>query len=98
MDINFQWIGWMKEGRHDKVWGHAVINGRHYAFWGRRGKALSFKDHGKDWTYSLSKLQTSKERKGYKEIDRFHMFTVFPHFEEDVEKRLSFCVLANKIK
>lgn len=99
MQIDFRWIGWMKEGTHDKVWGYFQLDNKLFCFWGRRGKALSFKDHGAAWnTYTLEKLRRQKENKGYKQTDRFQMFTIFPHFEEDVEKRLSFCMLADKVK
>lgn len=97
MNVKFEWIGWMKDGTHDKVWGYFEVNDKFYCFWGRRGKALSFKDHG-IYEGSLSKLVTQKEKKGYKEVDAFQMFAIFPYFNEEVEKRLSFCILANKIK
>ena len=58
------WLGWNNQDTSDKVWGHLEMDdGRYYAFWGRRGKTLRFKLHT---SYrDLSKLQNSKEKKGY---------------------------------
>ena len=107
-NIKFEFIGWCNDTKehHDKVWVAFQAGDRWYCGWGKRGKALSFKDHGKaHWSapsyppHSLAKLIDQKERKGYKHIDDpFLLFSVFPDFEETVASKLTFAVLANKIK
>ena len=68
----FDFIGWCKEGVHDKVWGVIdlgdALKGQRLTFWGRRGKKLStnlaFYDR------ALCKLIDDKQdKKNYKEID-----------------------------
>lgn len=100
-EIEFGWIGWCKEKEHDKVWTYFKVSDTWYAGWGRRGKKLSFKKHGAD-DYGdapkpLRKLKDSKENKGYKEVDSFMLFTVFPYFKDDVNKELLVKALTGKI-
>jgi hypothetical protein len=101
MEIDFRFIGWDNstepDGKqHDKVWTAFAVNGCYYAGWGARGKALSFKSFGSDWI-TLHK-QSRKKAKNYNEVDAFLLFSIFPNFEEVVSERLTYCVLANKIK
>lgn len=91
--MKYKFIGWCKEGIHDKVWGaislrEEINSGRYQAsvltFWGRRGKKLQTKLVLDDW--DLSKLITSKEKKGYKEINESDLDQVYPEFQNDLEK------------
>lgn len=60
-----RWLGWNNRTGHDKVWGYlSTRTGKVYAFWGRRGKSLRFKEHSSE--DAATKLACEKERKGYK--------------------------------
>ena len=102
-DIEFGWIGWCKDNtnNNDKVWTYFKVSDTWYAGWGRRGKRLSFKKHGAGYAGSapreLTKLKNSKENKGYKEVDSFMLFTVFPHFKDAVNKELFLKTLAGRV-
>ena len=94
-DIEFLYIGWVKEGEHhDKVWTAFRVGQDYYAGWGRRGKTIRFKKHPDQW--SLDKVQRQKERT-YKEVDEFQLFAIFPYFKEEVGKYLSFAILADHV-
>ena len=103
-DITFHFIGWCNETdpdgtKHDKVWTSFSIGDQHYAGWGKRGKAISFKDYGS--SYSAKREQervTKQKRRKYDEVDEFQLFTIFPYFKEEVEQRLVFAMLSGKIK
>jgi len=96
--IEFLYIGWCKtvsKGVHsDKVWCAFQIGEKYYAGWGARGKAIRFKKH--ENLRELERVQRTKEKK-YNEVDSFQLFTIFPYFEGDVEKHLSFSMLTNKV-
>lgn len=105
MDIEFEFIGWNNttdwDGKkHDKVWTAFSINETYYAGWGARGKALSFKKYGSGFSAKSQQSKKIKEKKldSYSEVDAFLLFSIFPNFQEDVEKRLVYCTLANKVK
>lgn len=88
------WVGWdnsFKNGtQHDKVWGRLEMkDGRLYCFWGGRGKALRFKLHTSHHT--LTKLQDTKERKGYNFVDSADYNRLVKNFIEQVE---SYCMMA----
>ena len=109
-EIKFKYIGWCSEEGHDKVWTSFRVENTWYCAWGRRGKRLLFKNHGKASTYNpdynqkLEKLRADKEKgksdgsSRYKEVDSFLLFTVFPDFQEQVEKELFMATLGDKIK
>lgn len=89
--MKYDFIGWCKEGIHDKVWG--VINlddGPSFTFkqvltfWGRRGSKLQTKMVMNDW--ALTKLIDSKRNKGYVQIDPARLDEVYPEFQTDLEK------------
>lgn len=94
-ELEFLFIGWVKEGEHhDKVWTAFHVGDVYYAGWGRRGKTIRFKRHANRW--SLEDVMRQKKKK-YKEVDTFQMFAIFPHFKEDVEKHLGFAILTNHV-
>ncbi len=107
--MEFHFIGWnnsvdRKKGvKHDKVWCAFKSGDCWYAGWGARGKTLSFKNHGSNrWNpdqppTELAGLANKKRASGYEPVDQFQLFTIFPTFEEDVDKGLFFKTLANKI-
>lgn len=94
--IEFRFIGWCKDGLHDKVWTSFTVNGSYYCAWGRRGAKLQFKKHSYSW--DLTKLEDQKRNKGYKEVDSFMLFSLFPTFKEKLSEQLMFKTLANAIK
>lgn len=87
--ISYKFIGWCKEGVHDKVWGVIdlgdSLNGQMLTFWGRRGKKLQtlvVPNNGK-----LADLIRSKQRvKNYQSIDSTKLDSVYPEFQSDLEK------------
>jgi len=99
VSIDFDYIGWCNEEvaghKHDKVWAAFKAGGSWYAGWGARGKAISFKKH--DSQFSLMKVKRTKESK-YKEVDAFQLFAIFPDFADEVDKRLMYATLANKVR
>jgi hypothetical protein len=102
--IEFEFIGWCNDVKenHDKVWTAFKTGNTYYAGWGRRGKKLSFKNHGTGWSgeHSLKQVRRKKQAPNgeYQEVDTFQLFAIFPFFEDEVEKYLTFAMLANKIK
>ena len=100
MSFKFEWIGWMKTDTNDKVWGYFQNDKLYYTFWGKRGKTLNFKKTPTSWFADdkLQSLQKTKRKKGYDEMSEQQMITIWPEFYNDLEMRLSFCVLANKFK
>lgn len=82
--MNYKFIGWCKEGIHDKVWGAIKLDDSQVlTFWGRRGKKLQTLMTYDNW--DLTKLIRSKEKK-YKEIQENELDEVYPEFQEDLEK------------
>ena len=104
MDIDFKFIGWVNEtepngSKHDKVWTAFRIGNDYYAAWGARGKKLNFKHYGAGFLAGSEQSSVMRQKKKkYKVVDNFLLFTVFPTFQEDVEKHLVFATLANKVK
>lgn len=96
-ELNFIYIGWVKDSKTntDKVWTAFKAGDNYYAGWGRRDKSLSFKKHGSE--HSVKAVMRQKQKR-YKEVDTFQLFTVFPYFQDEVEKRLLFCKLTNNIR
>ena len=64
-----------------------------YIFWGARGKSMSFKED--TMTYSVVNLKTSKEKKGYKEIDYKKLLEIWPDFEDTLSQRFTFFLLSH---
>lgn len=105
MDITFKFIGWNTEGTSDKIWGYFVVGKETaptwppqscYIFWGARGKTMNFKKDvlGRE----LRKLESQKENKGYVQITEDKLLKIWPNFYDNLEGRLSFCMLASKIR
>jgi hypothetical protein len=96
--IEFLYIGWCKQLKKgvqsDKVWTAFKVGDKYYAGWGARGKSIRFKKHLSE--HELMRVQRSKERE-YNEVDSFQLFTIFPYFENDVEKYLAYNILTNKV-
>jgi predicted DNA-binding WGR domain protein len=83
--MNFRFIGWCKQGSADKVWGVInLIDDQVLTVWGRRGAKLQTKVGPYDW--SLSRLISKKEEKGYRSIDENELNQVYPEFQSDLEK------------
>lgn len=95
MEPEFQFIGWIKEGDHDKVWTSFTLGDSAYCAWGRRDAKLQFKHHP---TIKSMKNVENQKRKKYKEVDAFLLFTIFPYFKEQVSRELVVRSLQNKIK
>lgn len=91
--MEFVWIGWCREDNSDKIWAVCALEftksphrGRHitkYAtIWGRRSKTLQCKvfEGGPD------KKIREKRLKGYNQVQFTDLSTVYPEFQEDLEK------------
>jgi hypothetical protein len=96
-EVTYKFIGWNNTDTHDKVWVNFRVGPHAYAAWAGRGHKIQFKNHGV-YAYKLDELERKKRKDGYKEVDEFVLFTVFPDFKEQLEKELSFAMLAGKIK
>jgi hypothetical protein len=94
-NIKFNYIGWCNEENHDKIWASFSINDSHYAMWGARGKSVSFKKHDSIW--DLNEV-TRKKQKKYWTVNESKITEIWPDFYEQLNKRLFYCILANKIK
>ena len=72
--------------------GYGYINstpGKYLIFWGRRGKKLQTKlaHHNRYWLNDyVENLFSKKLNKGYRKIDKSELDTVYPEFEQDLEK------------
>lgn len=105
MDIHFKFIGWCREGTHDKVWGvifpfdpasvrpdwEGCTHQDCITFWGRRGSKLQTKTVCDD--YKLQSLVRSKRNKGYQEVQEDRLTEVYPEFREDLEKTTVWALL-----
>lgn len=91
--MEFVWIGWNREDNSDKIWAvyaleftktvHLGMCVTKYAtIWGRRGKALQCKvfEGGPD------RKVREKQFKGYKQVQFTDLSTVYPEFQQDLEK------------
>jgi predicted DNA-binding WGR domain protein len=78
MAVKYHFIGWCKEGNHDKVWGiiqlteNDATNNRgwtawhsndYVVVWGRRGKTLQTKIHKDSTQYAMNQLADKKKHK-----------------------------------
>lgn len=99
--MNYKFIGWCRDEKEnsDKVWGVIELaqdvdeagkyswnqKNKYITFWGRRGKKLQTKV-STDYEHDVDTLIRGKERKGYNSIDRTNLDTVYPEFQDDLEK------------
>ena len=103
--MEYSHIGWHNEGKHDKVWGIIVLQrnvpvspswpyltNKYLTFWGRRGSKLQTKlVDGVDMDMRI--LFSKKLDKGYREVDKNHLDSVYPEFEQDLEKNAIWATL-----
>ena len=95
--MNYKFIGWNNRDGADKVWGAIYLEDRTgirpkvLIFWGRRGKKLQTKMDREGW--DLDKLIREKTQKGYNQIDNRHLKTVYPEFQNDLEKTTMWALL-----
>ena len=92
-----KWLGWNNDGKHNKIWGYLRMNdGRYFAFWGRRGKTLRFKQH--ESLREVDRLSREKSgKKGYcfvKPEDYDHLVS---DFIEKLETDCMVAILSEKI-
>ena len=106
MDVNFIWIGYYKKDNHDKVWGIMSLNettkGKDlysirynipvHVFWGGRGKSIAFK--ADTMSPTLAGLTSSKERKGYRQINEAKLRQIWPDFDNTLKQRLTLHILS----
>ena len=103
--MNYEFIGWCKEGIHDKVWGVILLaqdvpvstawhfhTNKYITFWGRRGAKLQTKLVNGS-SYDITQLSRKKLNKGYKEIDKSELDKVYPEFQSDLEKTAMWAML-----
>lgn len=72
------------------------IPGKYVIFWGRRGKKLQTKLAANDrhWLdHYVADMFSKKLNKGYREIDKSKLDTVYPEFEQDLEKTAIWAML-----
>lgn len=95
--MNYKFIGWNNRDGADKVWGVIYIEDRTgirpkvLIFWGRRGKKLQTKIDREGW--DLDNLIREKSEKGYKIIGNYELETVYPEFQNDLEKTTMWALL-----
>lgn len=96
--MKYLYIGWCKEGTHDKIWGVIELEkfsiptrtdphwrmGKYLTFWGRRGNKLRTKlVEGTDST--VYNMFREKVKEGYNSIELTRLNEVYPEFESDLE-------------
>jgi hypothetical protein len=92
MSVEYTFIGWCRdeETNADKVWGIIKLNGgqcgNYVSFWGRRGKKLQTKLHKDEYYWDMERMAEKKQCKGYNPIDKDKLDTVYPEFQQDLEK------------
>jgi hypothetical protein len=103
--MNYEFIGWCKEGTHDKVWGVILLaedvlvsppwpfkTNKYITFWGRRGAKLQTKlVNGSK--HAINQLSRKKSNKGYNEIGKSELDKVYPEFQSDLEKTAMWAML-----
>ena len=96
-ELEFHWIGWNQQGTSDKVWGYCSTGdtSQCYVFWGRRGKALSFK---KSTKWDADSLSDKKQDRGYRSVTEARLREVWTTFDDDLQGRLCFAILADRVR
>ena len=92
--INYRFIGWCKEGRHDKVWIAMKLSeydtetgewGKVLTLWGRRGGRLRSKIVDDDFNLSTL-IKKKRDHGGYMQLSAEHLAKAYPMFKADLEK------------
>jgi hypothetical protein len=91
--MKYEHIGWMQEGKSDKVWGMIMLQdsgnwnskNKYDSFWGRRGAKLQTKIVECSRYEAVTMFQ-KKRNKGYQEVDKNRLDEVYPEFQSDLEK------------
>ena len=96
-ELEFPRIGWNRQCTSDKVWGFCSTGGTSqcYIFWGRRGRALSFK---KSTIWDADSLGFKKQDRGYRSVTEAQLREVWTTFDDDLQSRLCFAILADKVR
>jgi hypothetical protein len=105
MKVDYKFIGWCKEGDHDKVWATIIIGESDYyktwgwgdikwvTIWGRRGRKLQHKIF-EGSNLELDRIVDSKASKGYRSVSRKDLDLVYPEFQTDLEKTAVWALLS----
>lgn len=84
MDIEY--LGWCREGTHDKVWGiMRIADYDCVTFWGKRGCKLQTKQI-KVSRYDSSVMFRKKVDRGYRQVYQWELEKIYPEFQDDLEK------------
>jgi hypothetical protein len=93
--MKYEHIGWMQEGKSDKVWGMIMLQGsgdmwgwsnnKYVSFWGRRGAKLQTKIVECSASEARGMFR-KKLDKGYQDVDKNRLDEVYPEFQSDLEK------------
>lgn len=93
-DLNYEFIGWLKNGTSDKVWGsirlnepNKILNIKHLTFWGKRGTKYQTKIISSQSIYSSNIIGKilEKKKKGYIEVKKDKLYEIYPSFEDDIK-------------
>ncbi len=101
--IDYLYIGWCNEGKHDKVWIAIKLStcysddlffrhGKILTIWGRRGGKLRSKVV--DDTPDIWSTMRKKRNKGYNDMSIEKLNLVYPEFAADLEKVYIFSKLS----
>ena len=99
------WLGYNEKPNFDRIWGWLKLaDGRHFAFYGKRGRNLNFKlheDEGSWWGGNAqdqmkARLMVSKQ-KGFKEIELKKYIEMVPTFVDDLEAGLTMAIIADNL-
>jgi hypothetical protein len=102
--MKYEFIGWERDEKEnvDKVWGMIRLDDgsnvpysehKYVSFWGRRGKKLQTKFY-ECHQYEMVRMCDKKE-KTYTEIKESKLHTVYPEFQDDLEKTAVWALLSN---
>jgi hypothetical protein len=95
--MNYRFVGWCQNGKHDKVWGSIGISNHsqenvYMTFWGRRGGKLKTKVSG--WgEWEMEKMIASKTNQGYRRVNPEELASVYEDFEADLKKTAVWAIL-----
>jgi hypothetical protein len=104
--MKYEHIGWCTEDGADKVWGIILLqdnrmdfgpgytykDNKYVSFWGRRGKKLQTKLF-EDSAWGAEQMFNKKLQRGYQKVDQDKLYSVYPEFEQDLEKTAVWAIL-----